>query len=59
MEQYLTCDDIAEMYKVKRITVWQWIREKKLNAVRTGRDYRIRQQDVEEFNNSRVTRRKV
>lgn len=59
MEQYLTCDDVAEMYKVKRITVWQWIREKKLNAVRTGRDYRIRQQDVEEFNNSRVTRRKV
>jgi transposase len=24
MEKYLSCDEVAEMYGVKKITVWQW-----------------------------------
>ena len=28
-----TCDEVAERYKVKVITVWEWIRKKKLNAI--------------------------
>lgn len=58
-EECLTCDEVAEKYKVKKITVWQWIREKKLPAVRVGREYRIRPQDIEEFENSRCTTRIV
>jgi len=43
MEKYFSCEDIAEKYGVKKITVWSWIREKKLNAIQTGKMYRIRQ----------------
>jgi len=49
MEKYLTCDDVAARYGVKKITVWSWIREKKLNAIQTGKAYRIRQEDLREF----------
>jgi len=57
MEKYLTCDDVAEKYGVKKITVWAWIREKKLNAIQTGKNYRIRLEDLREFENSRGTKR--
>jgi excisionase family DNA binding protein len=56
MEKYFTCDEIAEKFGVKKLTVWSWIREKKLNAIRTGRIYSIRPQDVAEFENARMTR---
>ncbi|MEN6624311.1 MAG: helix-turn-helix domain-containing protein [Smithella sp.] len=54
--QYLTCVDIAKKYNVKKITVWQWIREKKLPAIRIGREYRIRPQDIKDFEEARYTR---
>lgn len=56
MEKYLTCDDVAEKFGVKKITVWQWIREKKLNAIQTGKIYRIRQEDLREFEEARRTK---
>jgi len=56
MEKFFTCEDIAERYGVKKITVWAWIREKKLGAVRIGRDYRIRQEDLHEFEEARLTK---
>lgn len=58
MNKYFTCDDVAEKYGVKKITVWQWIREKKLNAIRTGKLYRIRPEDLTEFEESRQTKSK-
>lgn len=29
MAQMFTCEEVAERYKVKVITVWEWIRQKK------------------------------
>ena len=55
-KKYFTCEEIAEKYGVKKITVWSWIRGKKLNAIRTGRDYRIRPEDIQEFNETRFTK---
>lgn len=55
-EKYLTCDDVAARYGVKKITVWSWIREKKLNAIQFGRNYRIRPEDIREFDNARMTK---
>ena len=49
MEELYTCDQIAKRYGVKVATVWKWIRNKKLNAVRIGRLYRIRAADVKNF----------
>ena len=56
MEKNLTCNDVAEKYGVKKLTVWAWIREKKLNAIKTGKNYSIRPQDIQEFEESRKTK---
>ncbi len=55
MDKYLNCQQVADRYGVKLITVWDWIRKKKLRAIRLGRDYRIRPEDVELFEQERFT----
>ncbi len=50
MEKLLTCDQVAERYSVKVITVWEWIKSKKLPAIKVaGSVYRIRPEDLETF----------
>lgn len=46
MENFYTCEQVAERYGVKIATVWEWIREKKLPAIQIGRSYRIREKDL-------------
>ena len=55
MSKMYTCDEVAERYKVKIITVWDWIRQRKLNAIKLGREYRISEEDLIEFENERKT----
>lgn len=55
MSKLYTCDEIAERYAVKVITVWDWIRSKKLGAVKIGKMYRISEDDIQEFENARRT----
>lgn len=55
MPNYYTCEEIAQMYKVKVITVWDWIRRKKLSAIKIGRDYRVKPDDLEKFEKERRT----
>lgn len=54
MTQYLTCAEVAETLKVKKTTVWTWIRTAQLNAVKFGRDYRIRSIDLDKFMSERL-----
>lgn len=56
MEKYLTCEEVAQKYGVKVITVWAWIRAKKLRAIKIGKLYRITPQDLAEFEESRKTK---
>ena len=56
MSDMYTCAQVAERYGVKKITVWDWIRKKKLPAIRIGRDYRIRREYVEQFERVRMTK---
>lgn len=49
MSDIFTCEDIAQRYGVKLITVWDWIRKKKLPAIRIGKRYYIRKEDIESF----------
>jgi excisionase family DNA binding protein len=50
VEKLLTCEQVAERYSVTLKTVWEWIRSKKLPAVKVGgRNYRIRPDDLEAF----------
>lgn len=55
MKKLYTCKEIAERYDVKVITVWDWIRKKKLPAIKIGRDYRITEEDLIAFEQSRRT----
>lgn len=55
LPRFYTCEEVAEIYKVKTLTVWDWIRKKKLGAIKIGRDYRITQEQLDNFNESRKT----
>jgi len=56
VEKYLTCQEVAQKYGVKVITVWAWIRKKKLRAIKIGKLYRITPQDLAEFEEARKTK---
>jgi excisionase family DNA binding protein len=44
-----TCDEIAVRYGVKTITVWDWIRKRRLPAMKIGKSYRISDDDIASF----------
>ena len=52
MERLHTCEEVAEMYRVKISTVWGWIRDGKLKAYKIGRIYRIPKESLAEFEQS-------
>ena len=46
MAKYLTCEEVANIYRVNVATVWRWCREGKLNTVRIGRVYRVDEESL-------------
>ena len=58
MSELLNCKQVAERYGIETLTVWDWIRKKKLPAIKIGKEYRIRAEDLAEFENRRRTVRK-
>lgn len=55
MTKLYTCKEVAERYGVKIITVWEWIRKKKIVAIKIGKSYRIKEEDIENFEKSKRT----
>lgn len=49
MPKYYTCSQVADLYLVKTLTVWDWIRKKKLNAKKVGKQYLISEEDIQQF----------
>ena len=45
----MTSEEVAQKHEVKVKTVWKWIREKKLRAVRLAKGYRITADALAEF----------
>nr|DAQ81015.1 MAG TPA: helix-turn-helix domain protein [Caudoviricetes sp.] len=58
MGELYTCKEIADRYGVQLITVWDWIRKKKLGAIKIGKEYRVRDEDIKAFELSRLTIKK-
>lgn len=54
-QKFYSCDEVAARYSVRTITVWDWIRKKKLPAIKLGREYRVSEEDLKVFENSRRT----
>lgn len=55
MDKLYSCEQVAERYGVKISTVWAWIREKKLQAVKIGRIYRVKPENLEEFEKTNLS----
>ena len=47
METYLTTVEIAKILKVNQITVRRWIKLGWLPAIRFGREFRVKEKDLE------------
>ena len=50
-EQYYSIEEVAKMLKVAYLTVYRWIQAKRLLAVKAGKQYRIRKEDLDAFLN--------
>ena len=48
-EKFYTIEQVAEMLQVVYLTVYRWIQDGKLKAVKAGKQYRIRQSDLDKF----------
>jgi excisionase family DNA binding protein len=48
-KQYLTPAEVAEKLKINLLTVYHYIRTKKLVAFRIGNNYRIDREEFEKF----------
>ncbi|MBQ3045168.1 MAG: helix-turn-helix domain-containing protein [Clostridia bacterium] len=49
MDKLFTCEELADRYSVKIITIYDWIKAGKLKAMKIGRQYRIRKEDILAF----------
>jgi len=48
-EEYYTIEEVAKMLKVVYLTVYRWIHDGKLKAYKVGKQYRIKNKDLERF----------
>lgn len=51
--------DIAKLLNLNLLTIYEYIREGKLRAVKFGRNYRIEEKDLEEFIKRNVVKIKI
>ncbi len=49
---YYTCEEISKMFRVTPRTVYNWIYSGRLPAIKIGRDYRITDDDIKQFETS-------
>lgn len=46
---FMTVYEIADLLRVEPLTIYRYIRSKKLTAYKLGKDYRVKKEDLEEF----------
>lgn len=51
----LTVAEVATVMRVSRMTVYRLIRRGQLKAIRVGRNYRVREGDLNEYLEAQVT----
>ena len=49
---FLTVSEIADMLRVEPLTIYRYIRSKKLIAYKLGKDYRVQEKDFKTFLNN-------
>ncbi len=48
-DRYYSIEEVAKMLKVVYLTVYRWIQSGKLVAYKAGKQYRIKNKDLENF----------
>ena len=51
----LTVNEVADLLRVSRMTVYRLIKDGEMSAFRVGRGYRLRKEDVDTYLNERYT----
>lgn len=54
-DQFLTPAEVAKVLQLNLLTIYKYIRNKKLLAIKFGRNYRIRREDLDNFIKSNKT----
>ncbi|BBF41963.1 hypothetical protein lbkm_0643 [Lachnospiraceae bacterium KM106-2] len=55
MNNLYSCEEVAKRYGVRINTVWDWIRKKKLTAMKIGKQYKVREDDLKKFEEKSLT----
>ena len=53
LEKFYSCHEVAERYGVTVDTVWSWVRRGELPAIKIGKLYKIKESDLETFENAK------
>jgi excisionase family DNA binding protein len=53
--RFVTVNEVAQLMRVSKMTVYRIINQGEIPAVRIGRGYRIREEDVHRYLDSRYT----
>ncbi len=48
-DQYYSIEEIAKMLKVAYLTVYRWVQKKMLIALKAGKQYRVKKEDLDRF----------
>jgi len=57
-DTYYTSKEVALKFKVSYLTVFRWIKAGKLPAFKVGKQYRVKQEDLDTFIESTMPERK-
>ena len=49
MSKLYRCDEVADRYGVKVLTVWDWIRKGRLSAIKMPKGYRISEDALAQY----------
>ena len=47
--EFYRIDDICKIFKVSKITVYRWLKAKKISGYKVGRSYLFKKSDIEKF----------
>jgi len=53
LSELLTAQEVSDILKVKLTTVRKWIRQGKIQGVKLGKSWRVEQEDLQQFIQSR------
>jgi excisionase family DNA binding protein len=53
-EKYYSIEEVSKLLKVAYLTVYRWVRAKKLVAYKAGKQYRVKKEDLDSFMKEKV-----